>query len=138
MRWFIGLNTAAFLLFIAHLVEERIRGALPVDTMWILAPTVIAFSIGLVFSYLRHAWAVGMTLGADLFLSVAIGYFHLNPASADFVGAIYSAFTNPNVGLLAAAIAVALWVVGTVAVVSGVWTLTRLEAHPFRGPAITS
>lgn len=131
-QWFVALNTAALIAFAAHLVEEQYRGAMDAMIWLMVAPIVIALLVGLVFSYASHGWAVGMVLGADLWVAIVVGYLHLNPASPDFVGAIYGAYASTTTGFLAAAIAIALWVVAAIALVQGVWTLTKVERHPFR------
>lgn len=132
--WFVALNTVSLALFVIHLVEEQLRGALDTATWWLVGPIVASLAIGTLYSWLRHTWARGMALGADLWIALAVGYFHLVPGSPDYFGSIHAAWGAGPTGVAMAAVAIALWVVAVAALVEGAWALTRVESRPFGRP----
>lgn len=125
-RWFVGLNVAVAIMFLAHLTEEQLRGALTTQIYFIVAPVLIVLIAGTAYAASRHVVGLGLALAADLWIVIAVGYSHFYPASADYVGAIANDWGGA-LGLFMAALAAALWVLAAGALGVGAYEMTVVE-----------
>lgn len=131
-RTFVLLSVIVTALFAVHVWEEVMRGALPgMEALAVGSPVFLALVIGAIAAWMRLGWGLGMAMAGHLWIVIAAGLSHFNPASPDYVGNINAAWGGA-MGITLAAVAALVWLAALIALVEGAWMVATVQRAPAR------